>query len=249
MAQSLIKVGRKETYKELIERFVVSDTQTKRNLILEQIADGGYEPKVQNFESDNQSGCNIIAETLRTVNEQIVVTSHYDGAGVLDNAQGVAVTLGLMKRLRNERGITFLFTDLEEKGQLGARAYLEKFGKERIIYNINIDGAGTGELLIDLKNTKKLRARLSNGGTAELELHSDADVFEENGIPAIWYATLPENEVAILKTGELPPLWQRVLYADDDFSLISERNIRNTIKKIYDSICNIRGSTLRRQAK
>ena len=45
--------------------------------------------------------------------------------GAYDNAGGVAVALSLMEKAgRNKRkDLTFVFTDLEEQGQLGARAF------------------------------------------------------------------------------------------------------------------------------
>lgn len=227
-------------YKDSIQKIVASDMQTRRNFLLEQIASRGYEPKTQEFVYDGKTGCNIIAETQRNGNGRTVVTSHYDGAGVLDNAQGVAVTLGLMERLRNKKDITFLFTDLEEQGQLGARAYVQESGSDGINYNLNVDGAGIGDYLVDMDNVRILRTRLPSGEEAEIELKSDADVFREKGVPAVHYATLPENEVTDLQKGETPEFWRRHIYDDNDFSLVSENDIRNTIEKIYSKIYELK---------
>ena len=189
--------------------------------------------KYKGFESEGKSGYNVIAETPRNGNGRIVVSSHYDGAGVLDNAQGVAVTLSLMEKLRNEKDITFIFTDLEEQGQLGARAYLERFGKEGITYNVNVDGAGIGDRLVDLSKVRKLNTRLPEG-EAEIELRSDADAFKEYGISSVSYATLPENEIDdLIKAGKMPRLWASVLQNEDNLDEFNEKDIESTINKIY----------------
>lgn len=227
-------------YKNLIQKIVASDMQARRNLLLEQIATRGYKPRTQEFVYDGKTGCNVIAETQRNGDGKVVVTSHYDGAGVLDNAQGVAVTLGLMERLRNKKDITFLFTDLEEQGQLGARAYVQEFGSDGINYNVNVDGAGVGDTLIDMSKVKMLQAKLPTGEEAEIELRADSDVFREKGIPAVHYATLPENEIADLRNGRMPEFWRRHIYDDNDLSLISEKDIERTVGKIYGLIREVR---------
>ena len=225
--------------KDLISKLVESDMEARRNFLSEQIANREYQPQIQHFECNGRTGYNIIAETPRNGNGRIVVSSHYDGSGVLDNAQGVAVTLGLMENLRNKKDITFLFTDLEEQGQLGARAYLERFGKGGIDYNVNVDGAGIGGALVDLSKVRKLNARLPEG-EAEIELRSDADAFKEYGISFFSYATLPENQVDYLRTGRMPKVWEDSLFGDSDLSIISEEDIRKTIKGLSKMVCQLK---------
>ena len=228
-------------YKSLISKLVESDMQARRDILSEQIANKGHKPKIQEFEYTGKTGYNVIAETPRNGDGRIVVSSHYDGSGVLDNAQGVAVTLGLLEKLSGEKDITFLFTDLEEQGQLGARAYLERFGKEGIAFNVNVDGAGIGDVFVDLSKVRKLNAKLPNGERAEIELYSDADVFKEYGISSFSYATLPENQIEYLRDRRMPKVWEDRLFDDRGLDILSERDIEKTIEGLAKAIYQLRG--------
>lgn len=99
----------------------------------------GYAPEVQTFSVCELSGicaapANVIARLdSASGGKTILLMAHYDsvptGPGVSDDAAGVAALLEVARILASEgarrNSIVLLFTDAEEVGMLGARAFVE----------------------------------------------------------------------------------------------------------------------------
>ncbi|MGB2868109.1 MAG: M28 family metallopeptidase [Bacteroidota bacterium] len=97
-------------------------------------------------------GENIIAR-IGKGNKRIVVGAHYDAVpgspGANDDGSGVAVTLGLVRSLKDvawNYSVDFCFFDREEDGLFGSAAYVRQFVDRRThLAMINLDIEGTGE--------------------------------------------------------------------------------------------------------
>ncbi|AXT19631.1 M28 family peptidase [Flavobacteriaceae bacterium AU392] len=89
------------------------------------------------------TGINVVAKlpATKTSNEYIIFGSHYDSErgspGAIDNASGIALSLGLAHKLTDlkERKVNFIivFFDQEEDNEIGSKAYaklLKKSGRE-----------------------------------------------------------------------------------------------------------------------
>ena len=83
----------------------------------------------------------------------VLVMSHYDSVpgspGAADDAAGVAAALEIARVLRDDappaRDVVFLFTDAEEIGLYGARAFFEKLPlAKRIGFVVNMEARGGG---------------------------------------------------------------------------------------------------------
>ncbi len=124
-----------------------------RDYIYQQLSSLGLSPQIQNstVTSNDRSGLikaatieNIVAMLGGTGNsESIVLVSHYDSVpsspGASDDGAGVAAMLETLRALRNspplKNDVIFLFTDGEEAGLLGARAFV---AEHPLAFNVGV---------------------------------------------------------------------------------------------------------------
>lgn len=132
---------------------------TTRDRIVERFRELGYEPQVEPTwvvaPSTHQAARveNIVARLPGSpAGPSVHVVAHYDsvpaGPGAADDGFGVAAVLETARALRDEgatfrHGVTFLVTDGEEAGLLGARAYVEQRGADAILAVVNLEARGT----------------------------------------------------------------------------------------------------------
>lgn len=108
----------------------------------------------QPFHSPFGIGYNVIVQFNNNCKQDIIVTAHYDGKGIVDNNGGVFITLLLLQNEKfnnTEYNYVFVFTDKEEDFQFGTKAFLDSkyWGqKEKIKYHFNIDGIGIGDSIV-----------------------------------------------------------------------------------------------------
>ncbi|WP_111266467.1 M28 family metallopeptidase [Marilutibacter maris] len=111
--------------------------------------------RAQAFEIDEQRGRNLLATVSGADDAPLLLLgAHYDkvdvGDGVTDNASGSAVVLALAERFRERplahHRVAVAFWDLEERGLLGSRAYIEQDGERPALY-VNFDVFGWGDTL------------------------------------------------------------------------------------------------------
>lgn len=114
-----------------------------RSYLIEQLNAQGINPEVQETSLSNlQNPRSIIAATGRNVigrlkgqsnTKAVMLCAHYDsvarGPGASDDGAGVATLLETLRALKSgpplKNDVIFLFTDGEEAGLLGARAFVE----------------------------------------------------------------------------------------------------------------------------
>ncbi|MCY3548330.1 MAG: M20/M25/M40 family metallo-hydrolase [Gemmatimonadetes bacterium] len=115
-----------------------------REYLMEELRRLGHEPAIQTATSITGSGGSLTAATIRNVlaripgsepgGRAVLVTAHYDSRGIArgaaDDGSGVAAILESMRALAAGPGLRndliVLFTDAEEIGLLGARAFVDE---------------------------------------------------------------------------------------------------------------------------
>lgn len=112
--------------------------------------------KREAFVRGDQAGENLIADLGGPDNAPLLlIGAHYDkvavGHGATDNASGVAAVLELAQALKakplQHHRVQVVFWDLEEKGLLGAHAWVETAGREQPALYVNFDVFGWGDTL------------------------------------------------------------------------------------------------------
>jgi len=108
------------------------------------------------FEIEGRSGRNVIADLGGPEGAPVLLLgAHYDrvevGHGANDNASGVAAVLELATMLKQQplagHRVQVAFWDLEERGLLGARAWVGTEGREQPALYVNFDVFGWGDTL------------------------------------------------------------------------------------------------------
>ena len=139
----------------------------------------------------------------------------YDGEslshGAYDNMSGCAGLLGIMEQMKGKElnyGLRFVFCGSEERGLLGAKAYVRDHEKElrQIVLNINLDMIGTymGKFIACVSAEEKLTHYISYMAAevgfpiaAENGVYSsDSTPFAEHGVPAVSFARIASGNVA-----------------------------------------------------
>ncbi|MFN7112448.1 MAG: M28 family metallopeptidase [Brevundimonas sp.] len=225
----------------------------------------GFTPEVQVFAGGNQAtgpmeGANVVV-TVGQGAKDIVLTAHYDAVklrdgtlsqGIVDNVGSVMAMMEAAKIL--EMGLegqpvahrfVFVFTDQEELGLLGAKAFLEKHGKDRIAAVVNADVAAYGETVMYGENNgdqsgfvlETLRSLCAERGFDCMPYPnyppSDDRVFSAAGVPVVsmgtqdavgahqmWLAFNGGKDKG-LKEGFVPPVFQRIHSTEDRLSYIN----------------------------
>jgi len=112
--------------------------------------------KREAFVRGDQAGENLVADLGGPDKAPLLlIGAHYDkvavGHGATDNASGVAAVLELAQALKAKplahHRVQVVFWDLEEKGLVGAHAWVETPGREQPALYVNIDIFGWGDML------------------------------------------------------------------------------------------------------
>ena len=112
--------------------------------------------KREAFVRGDQAGENLVADLGGPDKAPLLlIGAHYDkvavGHGATDNASGVAAVLELAQALKAKplahHRVQVAFWDLEEKGLVGAHAWVETPGREQPALYVNVDVFGWGDML------------------------------------------------------------------------------------------------------
>lgn len=199
-------------------RPVGSEENTKaREYIIESIKKIGIQPEIQQkkYVIDNETLKinNIIArKDGLNHSKAILVMAHYDsvptGPGAGDDASNVGVLLEVMEKIKNknfENDVVFLFTDGEEAGLLGSKAFVEAFKLDNIGLVINLEARGhkgksvlfetsTNNSVLIKEVIKALRYPVISSFLSELykAMPNDTDYspFRDNGVQGLNFAYL-----------------------------------------------------------
>lgn len=145
-------------------------------------------PLEHNYVTGNgQAGTNIYAILPATVNsnEYIIVGAHYDSVngspGANDNATGVAMIFGLIKKLKKvpmrNKSVIFVFFDDEEIGLVGSGEFAEKI----LLDSLNVHSVHTADQM-----------GWDNDGDRAIELEAPTDYLKDK-----YQAAALENNIPV----------------------------------------------------
>lgn len=221
------------TWYEDVEHMAEADDNAGRRAYLrERLETAGMTVVAQPFVSGKLQGENLIADVGGAENgPMLLIGAHSDrvavGRGATDNASGSAAVLALVARLRStplaHHRVKVVFWDLEERGLLGARAYIEQDSEKPALY-INFDVFGWGDslwmmsrdlehpLVTSSRDAAKAQRLLISAG--EHYPPSDHLAFLKAGWPAVSYSLVDAWEIPNILTvfqGEKPAEMPKVM--------------------------------------
>jgi aminopeptidase S len=212
----------------------------RRMAIRQLLATSGIEAGETAFTAKNLQGVNLLAPVSGDASlPLLLIGAHLDqvdvGKGATDNASGSGVVLALARRFREQplrhHRVAVAFWDLEEKGLLGAHAYVTEGGEKPALY-VNFDVFGWGDTLwmmtpdpahplvaVSEAATRAKGIRLSSGKTYP---PTDHLAFLKAEWPAVSYSLVGAEEIEpILEmySGKKPasaPKVMQVIHSEHD---------------------------------
>ncbi len=193
-----------------------------RATIVATLADLGLNTRVQTTAVVSEQNPSV-AGTVRNVvarlrgsesSRAIVLVAHYDSVatspGAADNSSGVAVLLETARALstgpRLRHDVIFVFTDGEERGMLGAQAFLHDDpwrAAAAVVLNVDSPGSSTQAVMYDVgPGNEGLVRALSRGAPSastssllyevsrRLPIQTDLRPFLAAGVPGMTFASL-----------------------------------------------------------
>ena len=145
---------------EFLKNIEFQPANFRKSILLDSIKDIDTQNKfsvtIQDFPYKKEEFSNIVVTATGKSQKKIVIGAHYDiwpnSGGVNDNGAAVFILLELIKLALTlselEYTVDFVFFDLEEKGQIGAKYYLNQEQQSDILCMINLDMCGIGDYVI-----------------------------------------------------------------------------------------------------
>lgn len=193
-----------------------ADNAGRRLAITRRLDTLGLDWEAQAFESEHGPGENLLAEVAGPADAPLLLLgAHSDrvevGQGATDNASGSATVLALAERFRERplahHRVAVAFWDQEERGLLGADAYVASGAEQPALY-VNFDVFGWGDTVwmmapdTDGPLVAATRTATEQAGLAlqagEQYPPTDHRAFLEAGWPAVSYSLVGGEEVALI---------------------------------------------------
>lgn len=164
---------------------------------------------------------NIVIRFREEAPQRFVIGAHYDcvpgSTGANDNGAGVCVLLAWLRSALHRPPpfpVDVVFFDLEELGQIGSRAYVERFASEDIVAMINLDICGVGDTLLiapslDMKQSE-LRQSLLKANQLGFCSSRLVDALPPGDDLSFAHAGVPTLSVGILPSEDVEPLIEAV---------------------------------------
>ena len=193
---------------------------------------------------------NVILDIPGKNGKYIVFTAHYDSTslsqGSYDNMSGSIGLLGILQalsKIQTNYGLRFIWCGSEERGLLGAKAYVAQHEEELqdIVLCINLDMIGcimgkfaacctTEEKLVGY--IQYLSAELGFGCHTYQDVYSsDSTPFADKGIPAVSFARwAPGNTATIHNSYDTPAVMSSRQMAEDiDFIVVFAKRMADAV--------------------
>ena len=233
---------------EFLQQIENKPASERKEIILNLLNDiSGYSQfavKIQEFEYKKEIRTNIIASFTGKSEEKHVVGAHYDiwpnSGGMNDNGAAVFILLKLIENISSfsllNTSIDFVFFDMEEKHQTGAKEFLTQ-ESSTILSMINLDMCGIGDYVVFNQTSEDFPA-LSTKMTHYCEKNSlnykilpmmppgDDIPFRNQNINAISIAIIPQ--IAI-------PVVERLAYITNSKGL-KWKKLTESVKFMFDMI-------------
>ena len=184
---------------------------------------------------------NVVLDLPGEIDEYIVMTAHYDSTslsqGAYDNMSGSVGLLAIAEEYMNKPhryGLRFVWCGSEERGLLGAKAYVTKHEKElkKIVLNVNLDMIGCimGKFLACCTSEEKLVHYISYmsqevgfGVDAYQGVYSsDSTPFADKGIPAVSFARIAPGNTATIHNSYDTMAVMKMEHMEKDVAFISQ---------------------------
>jgi hypothetical protein len=231
-----------------------ASNDSTRNRLMAEMRGVGLDPQVTDdfacnpFERAPVVACARVRNVVATIGGQrpgphLLVVAHYDsspaGPGAADDGIGMAAlleTAALLNGVSLARPITFLVTDGEEVGLLGARAFLERNPlAARVDAVVNLEARGTNGPAIMFETSRP-------NGSALAAFRSDRPV--ANSLTADFYRLIP-NSTDVAVFDERP--WTilnfaiignetRYHSAGDTLAALDPRSVQHMGEQVLDTV-------------
>ena len=175
--------------------------------------------KREAFVRGDQAGENLVADLGGPDNAPLLlIGAHYDkvpvGHGATDNASGVAAVLELAQALKAKplahHRVQVVFWDLEEKGLVGAHAWVATEGREKPALYVNFDVFGWGDTLWMMtpaaEGDSRLVAALRTASTQEKLGFAPGDKYPPTDHLAFLKAGWPAVSFSLVGGDEIDPI-------------------------------------------
>ena len=182
---------------------------------------------------------NVILDIPGKNGKYIVFTAHYDSTslsqGSYDNMSGSIGLLGILEALGNagcNYGLRFIWCGSEERGLLGAKAYVADHEEElkdiALCINLDMIGCIMGKFAACCTTEEKLvsyiqymAAELGFGCHTYQDVYSsDSTPFADKGIPAVSFARWAPNNTATIHNSYDTPAVMSALQTAEDIDFI-----------------------------
>lgn len=201
-----------------LQRLATTDQAARRNELLALLREMDcpfhlFRESLADFQPEN-----IVIRFQEEAPQRFVVGAHYDSVagstGANDNGAAVCVLLAWLRSALHRPPrfpLDIVFFDLEELGQIGSRAYLERFASEDMLAMINLDMCGVGDTLLlapslELKQSALCPSLLAapplglRASRLVEELPPGDDLpFVYRGVPTLSVSMLPSDEIELLE--------------------------------------------------
>ena len=193
---------------------------------------------------------NVILEKKKKNGKYIVFTAHYDSTslsqGSYDNMSGSIGLLGILEALSKAQtnyGLRFIWCGSEERGLLGAKAYVAQHEEElkdiALCINLDMIGCIMGKFAACCTTEEKLvgyiqylSAELGFGCHTYQDVYSsDSTPFADKGIPAVSFARwAPGNTATIHNSYDTPAVMSSRQTAEDiDFIVAFAKRMADAV--------------------
>lgn len=225
---------------DVAEMAAAGDNDGRRKVLQTRLDALGIQWRATPFEISDQRGTNLLAE-LDAVSDVpvLMIGAHFDrvnvGHGATDNASGSATVLALAERFKRaplrQHRVAIAFWDLEERGLLGAKAYIASKPARPALY-VNFDVFGWGDTLWMmapdpahplLASTRNATTSASLGLSAGKQYPpTDHLPFLKADWPAVSYSLVDGSEIPLIleayagKKPKTMPKVMRVIHSGDD---------------------------------
>jgi len=182
----------------------------------------------------DSKGINFIVGNCNKSN--IILSSHYDGPGMYDNALGVILTISLAVHFsKKNKNICFALFDLEENGCLGSSFFFEE--NNNFSFHFDLGGCGVGNVLFAKLPNKPIKFK-QNDRLIDIPFITDSIVSSQHGISSYHFFFLNSEDAKLIKSHKCPSVFFNLHTERDNLSLIKTSYLYRNYLRIKNILEN-----------